>query len=290
MTGLVVAGAMGASLPEDVGGGDDDDSNDNDDEPEKKKRVKLYLVERSGTRGKAETKIRAAGEKRKRDGSGGGDCLRLDLVDVSRVKCDLAHVDMSSALPPEVRSTSSKVVVVAKHLCGAGTDLAIKSLVGIGASNVDGCVMATCCHGLCTWEEYVGRDCLLGLLRGEVGGMPSFGAREFNLMKRWTSASVLGGAPGDASKTGAPTDESEGRGEHGGSQYLPSNVVAVVKGLGLECGVRGLGRACQRLIDHGRAEYMRKNLFGGAADSVGMLHYVPRDVSPQNALLWASRS
>ncbi|KAL7531202.1 hypothetical protein ACHAXR_010144, partial [Thalassiosira sp. AJA248-18] len=124
MTGLIVAGATGASL-------------NHINNPTAK--VKLCLVERSGTRGKAENKIRAA------EGSttqSKDDCLRLDLVEVTRVKCDLAHVDMSKALPSEMRSNSSQTVVIAKHLCGAGTDLALKSLTNIGA--IDGCVMATC--------------------------------------------------------------------------------------------------------------------------------------------------
>ncbi len=54
----------------------------------------------------------------------------------------------------------------AKHLCGSGTDLALKSLQTIPTGNIDGCVMATCCHGLCEWSDYTGRDCLLRLFCG----------------------------------------------------------------------------------------------------------------------------
>ena len=104
LTGLVLAGAVGSASGE---------------------RVHLSLIERAGTRGKAETKIRTAHCKPAQDGP---DCLRLDLVDVSRTKCDLAHVDMAAAVPPRLRSRASTTVVVAKHLCGAGTDLALKSL------------------------------------------------------------------------------------------------------------------------------------------------------------------
>mmetsp|Transcript_7007 Transcript_7007/g.14062 ORF Transcript_7007/g.14062 Transcript_7007/m.14062 type:complete len:103 (-) Transcript_7007:242-550(-) len=61
-----------------------------------------------------------------------------------------------------------KTMVVAKHLCGAGTDLALKSLRDLASAGaIDGCVMATCCHGLCSWKEYVGRDHLRSLFLRE---------------------------------------------------------------------------------------------------------------------------
>ena len=273
MTGLIVAGAAAASSS---------------------RKVNLHLIERAGTRAKAETKIRTAdSSKNSKD-----DCLRLDLVDAARVKCDLAHVDMSKVLP---LSNSMKTVVIAKHLCGAGTDLALKSLRNI-QSIIDGCVMATCCHGLCTWTDYVGRNCLLRLFHSEVAGLStSFGEKEFNLLRRWTSASVLE----DNIKPDSTTNGDEVKKEHkvdsteeDKGKYL-KNITAVVKGAGLGCGPKGLGRACQRLIDHGRCEYMRKNLFSSANDSdssssdrslkVTMRHYVSHDITPQNALIVAAR-
>lgn len=294
MTGLIVAGAMAASLAQHAN-------------PSTKK-VRLCLVERSGTRGKAETKVRTASERT--TDSKEDDCLRLDQVEVTRVKCDLAHVDMSKALPHELRSNSSKTVVIAKHLCGAGIDLALKSLRNAGAT-IDGCVMATCCHGLCTWTEYVGRDCLIRLFCiSEVGGLASFGEKEFNLLKRWTSASVLEDRPAvsEAADSIIKTDGNEMKeDEHNVSlaeeeetgKYPSINIFEVVKELGLACGGNGLGRACQRLIDYGRCDYMRNNLFpsvssGGSSSNngafdVSMCHYCSKDVTPQNALLVASR-
>ncbi|KAL9190192.1 hypothetical protein ACHAXT_007403 [Thalassiosira profunda] len=259
MTGLVVAGATAVSAG----------------------RVMLCLVEKAGTRRKAETKARIAAY---RGDHAKEECLRLDLVGIDRVKCDLAHVDMSKALHP---SNSAKRVVVAKHLCGAGTDLALKSLRNLDA--IDGCVMATCCHGLCTWTEYVGRDCFQRLFGS------CFGEREFNLMKRWAPASVLN----DSSKYARRNSDEEVQEEHSDriaedlKGRYPS-IAAVVNEAGLSCGVRGLGRACQRLIDYGRCEYMQNQLFGASSEAgecmaVKMLHYVSRDVTPQNALLVASK-
>jgi tRNA:m4X modification enzyme len=275
MTGLVVAGAMGASLARD------------------NSKVQLCLVERSGTRGKAETRIRMSEGKHSND-----DCLRLDLVDVTRVRCDLAHVDIRKALDTHRRPEhSSKTVVIAKHLCGAGTDLALKSLRNL--ASIDGCVFATCCHGLCNWNDYVGRNCLLSLFCSKTGGLTSFGEKQFHLMRRWASASVLDERQiPNADSLG--TDNSQSEDDH--NNIVPdnddgrgrgSNIFAVVGDLGLACGSKGLGRACQRLIDHGRCEYMRNTLLtdnhSGGTFHVRLLHYVPRDVTPQNALIIAIR-
>mmetsp|Transcript_17074 Transcript_17074/g.49303 ORF Transcript_17074/g.49303 Transcript_17074/m.49303 type:complete len:96 (+) Transcript_17074:321-608(+) len=95
---------------------------------------------------------------------------------MDRKKCDLAHVHLPSALdgtaaskaatmtteavaaadggecksvpPPEEKGEENNrprenIAVVAKHLCGAGTDLALKSLVPV-RGRISGCVFATC--------------------------------------------------------------------------------------------------------------------------------------------------
>ena len=54
--------------------------------------------------------------------------------------------------------------------------------------------------------------------------------------------------------------------------------------LGLSCGGKGLGRAVQRIIDYGRCDYLK-----GRGFKVNMVHYVPPDVTPQNALIVATR-
>lgn len=272
MLGLVTAGAMGAAQTQNT--------------TASSSKVKLYLVERSGTRGKAETKIRTATG----DASQDNDSLRLDRVEVSRIKCDLAHVHMSTALPfLTKKSGKRRSIVVAKHLCGAGTDLALKSLRDIARSGaVDGCVMATCCHGLCTWNDYVGRDSFLELFRG-MGGLSAFSGSDFDQLRRWTSASVL--EDSDHPRTAAVDDDDEHN-----IGVKSQNIYVVVKHLGLDCGGRGLGRACQRLIDYGRTEYIRKHLFHRSSAEqdyitadVSLCHYCSSDVTPQNALIVAKK-
>lgn len=274
MLGLVTAGAMGAAQTQTT--------------TASSSKVKLYLVERSGTRGKAETKIRTATGDASQDND---DSLRLDRVEVSRIKCDLAHVHMSTALPFLEESGKRRSIVVAKHLCGAGTDLALKSLRDIARSGaVDGCVMATCCHGLCNWKDYVGRDSFLELFRG-IGGLSTFSGSDFDQLRRWTSASVLEDSDHPRSAVVANDDDDE----HS-IGVKSQNIYVVVKQMGLACGGKGLGRACQRLIDYGRTEYIRKHLFHrSSADrdcitaDVSLCHYCSSDVTPQNALIVAKR-
>ncbi|KAL3790033.1 hypothetical protein HJC23_011389 [Cyclotella cryptica] len=289
MLGLVVAGAIGASSAE----------------PPK---VQLFLVDRSGSRAKAETKIRNAIKDTTTCGPNTSevkaDCLKLDAVSVTRIKCDLAHVHIPTALPflcPDPSSerrasTPSKTIVIAKHLCGSGTDLALKSLREIAPTgSIDGCVMATCCHGLCEWKDYTGRDCLLGLFCG-VGGLSWFGESDFDVLKRWAPASVLDDRH-DVSSEDVGDDHTDCL--HGNKKE-DGNVFTVVKELGLSCGGNGLGRACQRIIDYGRCDYMEKTLFCSSMSSDGgnsgqslyevkLFHYVPRNVTPQNALIMAVR-
>eukprot|EP01082_Thalassiosira_pseudonana_P010577 g9329.t1 g9329 contig36:346158-347936(+) len=296
MLGLVVAGAMGASIKSEL-----------------ESKVKLCLVERTGSRAKAETKIRTAIKDAQRkenttskpDNSTTDECLRLDLVEVTRIKCDLAHIHLPTAFPfltanQTQSDPTSNAVVIAKHLCGAGTDLALKSLRDIAPTgSVNGCVMATCCHGLCTWEDYVGRHCLLELFCESVGRLSNFDETDFNILKRWTSASVLEDTSRNNTEVGDTTDEAKE--EHHSNvveeKGSATHIFEVVSRLGLLCGGSGLGRVCQRVIDYGRCDYIKRQLFSSSRgngstsndDTVSLLHYVQSGITPQNALILATK-
>lgn len=280
MTGLVAAGVLSASKDE----------------------AKLIMVERAGTRGKADTIIRRAIEAKKKrgdnDGSENNKYLDLTNVQMTRIKCDLAHVHLPTALESVNKDgphpSQQNIVVVAKHLCGAGTDLALKSLQPI-SHRVAGCVFATCCHGVCNWTHYVGRDYLLELFAN--GNGEAFGEREFNLMKKWgagssvESTSSTGAASSDVADDKEDEEEKHNTcdAEQDPSDY-PEKLSSVVGDLGLACGTKGVGRACQRIIDYGRVEFMKHILFkegkGSRVERVTtMKHYIDPDVTPQNALL-----
>jgi tRNA:m4X modification enzyme len=246
--------------------------------------TQLVLVERSGTRSKADGVLRMA-----KDAT---DYMALNKVQFSRISCDLAHVHMPTVIQ-KVASTNSKAsvgskrkhdnqnktVVIAKHLCGAGTDLALKSLDDI---NVDACVMATCCHGICSWEHYVGRNFLKALL-GE-----DFGSQEFDLMRRWSSGTVTSEC--SACQNKKTNDDEHGKCSNDDGKD-PMSIASIIQSLELTSLCReGLGRACQRLLDQGRLEYIRQVLLADSDEcQVEMFHYVPSSVTPQNAVLVAHR-
>jgi tRNA:m4X modification enzyme len=257
----------------------------------------LVMVERAGTRSKADKIFRTAGEVKTAH-----PYLKLDNIQFSRLVCDLAHINLPVVVEQE-KFREGKVVVIAKHLCGAGTDIALKSLEPIKAK-VKACVFATCCHGICDWKEYVGRDYLRREMEGGEECL-NFGPSEFDLLRRWCAGSVANRSAGKAAESSTMNDKpDEGPAEHsehidvvdgtredqmGGSETIPISVVA--KSLNLACGVPGLGRACQRLIDYGRSEFMRKRLFADhASPRIKLHHYVECDVTPQNAVLIAETS
>ena len=264
--------------------------------------TRLIMVERAGSTSKADRILRKAGVPSltsmtptggpKQDDRHTSKYLNIcALSGWERVPCDLSHVDMTKLLrmreqgaSPASRvqkSSVDRVVVVAKHLCGAGTDLALKSLEPV-APCLSACVMATCCHGLCTWHDYVGRDYLREIMEHKGGkdesGDIGFGLEEFNLLVKWSSGSVLDMVDKDGSHS-SPTKQ--------GTDL--SGISKIVTSVGLKCGVKGLGRACQRLIDFGRREYLRKILFPQSDSVTEIKYYVPDSTTPQNAALICSR-
>jgi tRNA:m4X modification enzyme len=248
----------------------------------------LILVERSGSRGKADKILRTFTPKE--------TTYPFDLKAVSwqRVQCDIVHVDLASLLNhprdndahPMSEDSTDELVVVAKHLCGVGSDLALKSLYPI-RSRVTACIFATCCHGVCSWNGYVGRDYLRKAVQTEE--LP-FGEAEFDLVRKWAGAVEME-ATIDGLDAGPCEDDVEGDDnrhytspDNDNNELLKSVGITAVAD-GLDCGTRGLSRACQRLIDYGRREYIHR-ILGNASDlKVEMLRYIPDDISPQNTAL-----
>ena len=255
----------------------------------------------------------------------GGDIeyFRGDGVDFHRIKCDLAHVSIPHAMAEvegeavllcqevnvntvDVDNTSNSnattghkdgkrnVLVIAKHLCGAGTDLALKSIVPI-RHRINGYILATCCHGVCSWDLYVGRDFLGNAMCSDSEKGESFGEAEFKYFRRWATGTVVGhrqlykGSDNDNDKkvkeSDADADIEHPNNDEGNDDEYIIGVSQIASLMNLKCGAEGLGRACQRLIDYGRCEYMRKELLGND-DKVSLPHYVDKNITPQNAMLF----
>ncbi|XP_066589491.1 tRNA:m(4)X modification enzyme TRM13 homolog [Prorops nasuta] len=79
-------------------------------------------------------------------------------ITVKRVKADIADLNLFGLT--EIQMARHKVGI-AKHLCGAATDLTLKCLTQKIAknskSNSDGLVIAFCCHHRCDYTSYVGK-------------------------------------------------------------------------------------------------------------------------------------
>ncbi|KAL7566683.1 hypothetical protein ACA910_017745 [Epithemia clementina (nom. ined.)] len=334
-----------------------------------KANTKLLMIEKTGSRGKADKAFRNSQEVSP-TAAGQSSTLRLDLVDWRRISCDLQNVQLKALIehcfPPlqhEQQGSSSSsmsppqsVHIVGKHVCGVGTDLSLKALRQLlvcdsttkngAVGKVKSCIMATCCHGVCNWQDYVGRDFLrhallspsrrqsttvtkesnimeessAGTLQSTGPQLTRFGPAEFECLRKWCAASVattttttttksatterisndetMGSQQSKKRQGEAPSVElpEEGRYDENAHSIVSSKaaddeetdgvirVSTVVEALGLSCGMAGLGRACQRLLDYGRLLYLRDVL---KFESVKLVHYVPSSVTPQNAVLVA---
>ncbi|VEU38315.1 unnamed protein product [Pseudo-nitzschia multistriata] len=150
----------------------------------------FFMLDRAGARSKADKAFRNIPKNVCTD----KPYLKLDGIDWCRLCCDVSHVNLPVVLHRDEKFKNAKIVVIAKHLCGAGTDLALKAIEPI-RQKVTGCLFATCCHGVCDWKHYVGRDILRGVMEGEESNdeaskVPSFGPLEFDLLRRWSAATV----------------------------------------------------------------------------------------------------
>lgn len=290
--------------------------------------VKLILVERAGSRGKADrafrreerfrnsqkqdvqepdqnpdaldsSKLENDDDKNIPESKPFSSYMHVNGVHVERIKCDLAHVHLPTVLSMEEKCEENPIrrdiIVVAKHCCGVGTDLALKSLIPI-RDRIHGCIFTTCCHGACSWNDYVGRDYLHNKMMAaneiEFEGF-QFNEDAFNMMKRWAAGTSIGTAGLKMASENQNVHHSDLKEDnehsietHENSDKLKS-ITFIVQALNLACGVLGLGRACQRLIDYGRHRYIEDHIFPSLKRQKEecLLHYVDSSVTPQNFLL-----
>jgi tRNA:m4X modification enzyme len=105
-------------------------------------------------------------------------------------------------------------------------------------------------------------------------------------LRKWACGTVTGSgsAASSASKgNGHYSNDAVARDEEGKETSLSK----ILKSNNYKCSSKGMGRACQRLIDYGRCEYMKESIFQNEQANVGISHYVDDSVSPQNAMLYA---
>ena len=113
------------------------------------------VIDRDSRRYKKDKDVRKAGFKIERQ--------KFDIADFDLAKYTSIH---------NKEKTTTKIVGIAKHLCGGATDLALTSYKKLDESQLDGMSMATCCHHTCDNKTYVN----LPFIKQELG----IGALQFN--------------------------------------------------------------------------------------------------------------
>ncbi|KAM9324788.1 tRNA:m(4)X modification enzyme TRM13 homolog [Gastrophryne carolinensis] len=213
-----------------------------------------------------------------------------------RLHIDIQHLCLDRV--PSLVQKQLPVVGIGKHLCGAGTDLALRCLVQncsnvikepqckrpktqpedltynteaklATSCSVEGIVIALCCHHRCDWNHYVGKAFFQRL---------GLGQREFGLFQRMSSWATCGARKPLQVDTAANTGESVDTEEH--DIDIDCNA-ETVQGLSVE-EREHFGRLCKLLIDHGRIDYLNSMGYDASLE-----YYTVPEVSLENVLLIA---
>ena len=92
-----------------------------------------------------------------------------------------------------------EAVLLSNHCCGSALDISVqcaaRAFAGERATRLSGIVAVTCCHHLCSWRNYLGRDAL-----AEWG----FDASDFELLRRWSRLAYA-----RATQPNAPSTQSD---------------------------------------------------------------------------------
>ena len=221
----------------------------------------LVLVERSGQRRKADTQLR-----------------RVPGGQFTRIRMDIRHCRLAGLRPfLEHERGPKRVVVIAKHLCGVATDLALRSLETLPESVASrGLSIATCCHHACMWDDYVGKDWLVS---------SGFSRSEFNVLRLWSSwAFALGStrvSDGiDTQEQDQDQDQDQDQEKEHQAPTLPQSVArpsGMTREAMAECGFK-----IKRLLDYGRLRYAREKL---GLSTCRVVQYCNHSESPECYLL-----
>jgi tRNA:m4X modification enzyme len=209
---------------------------------------RLLFVERKAYRNKAERSLR-----------------RRPGIEVARARCDVADLDLEQAIATLFDGAPERapdtVIVLAKHLCGSATDMALRCAIRCaraGNCKLGGLAMAPCCHHACSWTAFVNKDFL------KVHGI---GRRQFSILKRLASWCVDSHGGGRAPSTEA--DEGDRLSRWG---FPPSERARI-------------GTAVKRFLDTGRAEWLTQQRGGPAASEASLVSYVDAGITPENRLV-----
>jgi tRNA:m4X modification enzyme len=279
----------------------------------------VVLVERSGSRKKVDKALKdtfaamdSAVVDQERAGTAAVGAVHRARMDIRH--CYVPNLPGVSALESVPAGVRQPVVVIAKHLCGVATDLAIHSLrafphlpgtcapatvastgsAGSAGSAGDRCApagahrvglsIATCCHHACHFPDYTGREWYLS---------QGFTEAEFDVLRKWS-----GWANSGTSHRGDSTVEEDGgevRDEETpvsgarksaatapGTTNAPTSVIRPTNITPDE--MKAIGWKVKRIIDQGRVEFLR----GGFGLAARQLKYCANELSPECVMIVAA--
>jgi len=192
---------------------------------------------------------------------------------LQRVRCDIADFDPSKLEAP-ISHPNIKWVCYGKHLCGGATDLTLrccsKHLISScenGSGGVYGFALASCCHHLCSWDQYVGKLSLSQF----------FSPQDFELMALMCSWAMCGHSPCHPSSQDLAPDvpagaTNEGTPAHG--KWKPHHTISRARRM-------AIGAKCKEIIDRGRILWWTEELGHRGEDLV----YIDQKASGENRLL-----
>ncbi|EER04036.1 hypothetical protein Pmar_PMAR024006, partial [Perkinsus marinus ATCC 50983] len=188
-----------------------------------------------------------------------------------RVRADITATDLRHIVDYQCRKMREdgikepKVLFIAKHLCGNGTDAAVNGIApllclnaGHGDWTVRGAVLAPCCHPKATIDAFAGLEsdmAIMDQIEGESG--QEWRKQVWEVLMQLLYMSKLGGSlkPSDCSSWSAIT-----------SSFTYSQL-------------RRLGRKCRIFLESVRA---RKLVSEGALGDVELIQYASQNVTPDN--------
>lgn len=224
----------------------------------------LVFIERSSNRKKVDKTLNEKG-------------FRL----FERVRMDIRHCYVP-CLPcvksPVEDATKPKLsTIIAKHLCGLASDLAIRSLSHYSSTSLSrrrGVGIATCCHHACSYVDYVGHQ----WLREQ-----DITVGEFNILRCWSGwATVERTAeyrrPKESGKNEAvECDQVE-------QEHAAPAVGESMRPKGLNHDeMADIGRKVKRIFDFGRIKYLREELNMDAK----LVYYCDSKLSPECVMILA---
>jgi tRNA:m4X modification enzyme len=237
--------------------------------------------------------------------NGADSKLRDKGIAVARAKIDIRDLDMSKLPLPHGKG----VVLIAKHLCGVGTDLALRALKTLApvtqyndcTTTIDtdtadttttrdssssaastetsfaskhgiaGVALATCCHHCCDLQDAVGREFMTtcGFTRQDVAAIGRIGG----WVATYTASTVTTAttSSGDEHTVARKTSKGLHILSAAEASRTPEQMVAI-------------GRKAKRLIDYARVQYLRS--LGLYAE---MVYFCDATVTPENGLIIASQ-